>query len=450
MSRLSFPFRSKRDEHHEAAEMDHIQVGYEQTEEHRDTEHLYAIVRERVREQMEWDEELEDEQLQVRIEQVLFTLPEMKRLTSQEMHSIVMRVFHSFRGLDALQPLVDDPSVTEIMINGHQEIFIERDGRMEQLEMEFENREKLEDIIQAIVSQVNRVVNESSPIVDARLSDGSRVHVVLPPIALKGPTVTIRKFPTQPMTMDDLVRRGAVTAEASELLKTLIQAKYNIFISGGTGSGKTTFLNALSQYIPSSERVVTIEDAAELQIITVPNLVGLETRNANTEGKGAIPMRDLIRASLRMRPNRVVVGEVRGAEALDMLQAMNTGHDGSLSTGHANSARDMMSRLETMVLSGANLPLPVIRQQIASALDIIVHLARIRDGSRKVLEIAEVIGMEGGEIVLFPLYTFDEEGEVDGVVHGKLTCKGSLQERWKLQMAGLRCPNEEGDDAKRT
>ncbi|WP_375163057.1 CpaF family protein [Paenibacillus sp. SC116] len=418
--------------------------GSEQVEELRDSEHLYAIVRERVREQMEWDEELEDEQLQVRIEQALFTLPEMKRLTSQEMNSIVMRVFHSFRGLDALQPLVDDPLVTEIMINGHQEIFIERDGRMEQLDMEFENREKLEDIIQAIVSQVNRVVNESSPIVDARLSDGSRVHVVLPPIALKGPTVTIRKFPTQPMTMDDLVRRGAITAEASELLKTLVQAKYNIFISGGTGSGKTTFLNALSQYIPSSERVITIEDAAELQIITVPNLVGLETRNANTEGKGAIPMRDLIRASLRMRPNRVVVGEVRGAEALDMLQAMNTGHDGSLSTGHANSARDMMSRLETMVLSGASLPLPVIRQQISSALDIVVHLARVRDGSRKVLEISEVIGMEGGEIVLFPLYTFDEEGEVDGVVHGKLACKGTLQERWKLQMAGLRCPNEEG------
>ncbi|MCG7410017.1 CpaF family protein [Paenibacillus sp. ACRRX] len=389
---------------------------------------------------MEWEENIEDAVLYRRIENALFAQPLASSLTSTEMISVVRRVFYSFRGLDALQPLVDDPAITEIMVNSHEEIFIERGGNMEQLTMQFESRDKLEDVIQSVVSRVNRVVNESSPIVDARLSDGSRVHIVLPPVALKGPTVTIRKFPAKPMTIESLVHQGALSNVAAEFLQILVRAKYNLFISGGTGSGKTTFLNALSQYIPSTERVITIEDAAELQILTVPNLVALETRNANTEGKGAMAMKDLIRAALRMRPNRIVVGEVRGGEALDMLQAMNTGHDGSLSTGHANGARDMLSRLETMVLSGTNMPLPVIRQQIASALDVIVHLARLRDGSRKVMEIAEVEGIKGGEIVLSPLYVFEEHEERDGVIYGQLEQKKELLHRWKLKMAGMRLP----------
>lgn len=283
---------------------------------------LSVRIRHQVRGQLEWEQSITDEELERKIEQCLFSSSEVSMMSASEMRQVVKRVYHSFRGLDVLQPLVDDPAVTEIMINGPEEIFIERKGLMLQSEIRFESADKLEDVIQAIVGQVNRVVNESTPIVDARLADGSRVHVVLPPIALKGPTVTIRKFPERPMTMEDLVQWGALHAEAAMLLKQLVKAKYNIFISGGTGSGKTTFLNALSQYIPADERVITIEDAAELQIVTVPNLVSLETRNANTEGKGAIPMRDLIRASLRMRPNRIVVGEVRGAEALDMLQAI--------------------------------------------------------------------------------------------------------------------------------
>lgn len=289
----------------------------------------YAWTRQRVRDSLEWGDPIPDEALMARIEQTLFFSPQAGGFTSEALDQIVKRLYYSFRGLDALQPLVDDPDITEIMINSHEECFIERKGRTERLESGFENEEKLEDVIQAVVSQVNRVVNESSPIVDARLPDGSRVHVVLPPIALKGPTVTIRKFPAEPMKMDDLIRLGALSEQAALLLQSLVAAKFNIFISGGTGSGKTTFLNALSHYIPPQERVITIEDAAELQIRTVPNLVSLETRNANIEGKGAVTIRDLIRASLRMRPDRIVVGEVRGAEALDMLQAMNTGHDGS-------------------------------------------------------------------------------------------------------------------------
>jgi pilus assembly protein CpaF len=296
----------------------------------------------------------------------------------------------------------------------------------------------LEDIIQTVVSGVNRVVNDSSPIVDARLKDGSRVNIVLPPVSLKGPAMTIRKFPETPMTMNELVRREALSQEAAELLQILVAAKYNIFISGGTGSGKTTFLNALSQFIPSQERVITIEDSAELQIVTVPNLVSLETRNANTEGRGEISIRDLIRSSLRMRPNRIVVGEVRGAECLDMLQAMNTGHDGSLSTGHSNSAHDMVSRLETMVLSAADLPVTVVRQQISSAIDVFVHLSRLRDRSRRVMEISEVAGLKDGEVVLNPLYEFQESGEREGRVQGGLVSSGNpIMHPAKLRMAGV-------------
>ncbi|WP_342417029.1 CpaF family protein [Paenibacillus sp. FSL R10-2782] len=380
-----------------------------------------------------------DAELVRHIENRILHDTELAGLTSREKHALVRKVFNSFRGLDVLQPLIDDPTVTEIMINSHREIFVERAGEVIQAPDQFESRERLEDLIQTIVAGVNRIVNESSPIVDARLKDGSRVNIVLPPVALKGPTMTIRKFPERPMTMDDLIRMGALDAEAAHMLKDLVRSKYNIFISGGTGSGKTTFLNALSQFIPPSERIITIEDSAELQIVTVPNLVSMETRNANTEGKGEITIRDLIRSSLRMRPNRIVVGEVRGSEALDMLQAMNTGHDGSLSTGHANNIRDMVSRLETMVLGGADLPLDVVRQQISSAIDIFVHLSRLRDKSRRVLEISEVTGFENGEVVLNPLYRFQERGESKGRIVGVLErCGEGLQHTLKLQMAGMK------------
>ena len=300
-------------------------------------------------------------------------------------------------------------------------MFVEQNGKLFRKDIHFSSMLKLENVIQNIVSRVNRTVNESTPIVDARLQDGSRVNVVLPPIALNGPTVTIRKFPENPFTMDQLVQVGSITPEVEELLHRMVRAKYNIFISGGTGSGKTTFLNALSNFIPRDERIITIEDSAELQIRGVDNLVRLETRNANMEGKGAITIRDLIRSSLRMRPERIIVGEVRGAEALDMLQAMNTGHDGSLSTGHANSTSDMLSRLETMVLTGAEIPLEAIRQQIASAVDVIIQLARLRDHSRRTVEITEVLGFSDGEIQLNPLYRFEERGEdANGRIIGSL------------------------------
>ncbi|OXM87887.1 CpaF family protein [Paenibacillus rigui] len=382
---------------------------------------------------------LTDVQLQEIIEQEVFSYPFQDYMTAGQRHQLVMRLFHSFRGLDVLQPLVDDPSVTEIMINRHDRIFIEQEGRVTLTEVAFESREKLEDVIQAIVAKVNRAVNESSPIVDARLLDGSRVNVVLPPIALEGPAMTIRKFPERPLTLDDLIHNGALSQEGAEFLKKLVLAKYNLFIGGGTGSGKTTFLNALSQFIPQEERLITIEDSAELQIRTVPNLVRMETRNANTEGKGEITIRDLIRSSLRMRPNRIVVGEVRGAEALDMLAAMNTGHDGSLSTGHANSTSDMLSRLETMVLSGAELPVKVVRKQICSAIDVMIHLTRLRDRSRRVTEISEIIGVENGEVQLNPLFIFVERGEEEGgKVVGELVPTGNrLQHTSKLEMAGI-------------
>lgn len=398
----------------------------------------FKSVRDQVRSELDMSASINNSELMARIEELVWRRRELMELTAAEKRRLVRRVFDSFRGLDVLQPLVDNPRITEIMINSHQDIFIEQDGEVKKLPLQFESQSRLEDIIQSIVGTVNRMVNESTPIVDARLKDGSRVNIVLPPIALKGPTMTIRKFPESPMTMDDLVGRGALTEEAAEQLRILVKGKYNIFIGGGTGSGKTTFLNALSQYIPPDERVITIEDSAELKIVTVPNLVSLETRNANTEGRGEIAIRDLIRSSLRMRPNRIVVGEVRGSEALDMLQAMNTGHDGSLSTGHANSTQDMISRLETMVLSGADLPISVVRQQISSAIDIFVHLSRFRDRSRRVTEISEVIGMSGGEVLLNPLYRFRETGESGGRVIGCLEpCGNPLQSADKLHMAGI-------------
>lgn len=317
-------------------------------------------------------------------------------------------VFDSFRRLDLLSELLDDKNVTEIMINSPKEIFVEKKGKMERWNRSFQSDEQLYDLIQQIVSRINRAVNTKSPIVDARLEDGSRVHVVLPPIALKGPTVTIRKFP-EPITMQKLIQLGSLTEEAAAFLESLVQASYNIFISGGTNSGKTTFLNALSQYIPKTERIITIEDSAELQIQGVNNLVSLETRNANAEGEGAVTISDLIKASLRMSPNRIIVGEVRGKECLDMLNAMNTGHDGSISTGHGNTAHDMLRRMETMVLQGAELPLSSIRNMIASAIEIMVHLGRSKDHKRRVMEISEVIGVENGEIQLKKLYQYNGE-----------------------------------------
>ena len=364
--------------------------------------------------------ELEDEALKERIEEKLRKRIEQTEgeeigiyyssLSYKKKIVLAETIFESIRGLGILGRVISDKSVTEVMINGYDNIFVERAGRLEKLNEHFESKENLKNVITRFVQDMGRSVNESNPIVDSRLADGSRVNVVLDPIALDGPIVTIRRFPEEGMTIDKLISYGSITREVATFLEKLVEAKYNIFISGGTGSGKTTFLNALSNYIPKDERVITIEDSAELQIKNVPNLVRLEIRNANSAGVGGITIRDLIKSSLRMRPERIVVGEVRGAEALDMLQAMNTGHDGSLSTGHANSAKDMLSRLETMVLSGAaGVPLEAIRQQIASALDIIVHLSRMRDKSRKVLEITEVVGLEGNEIVLNPIFRFEED-----------------------------------------
>ncbi len=356
----------------------------------------------------------DDDQLREYIEGEVERVTQNEFLTLSERYEMIEAVFSSIRGLGLLDEILSDENVTEIMINGPDDVFIEKSGRLMKLDKVFESREKLEDIVQKIVGKVGREVNQSNPIVDTRLLDGSRVNVVMPPIALNGPIVTIRKFSKDPMTFDKLIRYGSVTPQIRDLLKELVEAKYNIFISGGTGSGKTTFLNALSNFIPSDERVITIEDSAELQIVGVPNLVRLETRNANSAGSGAVTIRDLIKSALRMRPERIVVGEVRGGEALDMLQAMNTGHDGSLSTGHANSATDMLSRLETMVLTGAaNLPLPAIRQQISSAVDLIVHLSRMRDKSRKTLSISEVDGIdEHGNIRLNTLFEFVEDKEL--------------------------------------
>lgn len=380
--------------------------------------------------------ELSDRELNALIEDRVFFLTKENYVSIPEKRRLVQRIYNSFRGLDVLQPLLEDPAISEIMINSANEIFIEKKGGISKSTLMFESQEKLEDIIQSIVAKVNRAVNERTPIVDARLHDGSRIHVVLPPIALKGPTLTIRKFPEQEIRIQDLIQWGAVSQEAASFLQQIVAAKYNVFISGGTGSGKTTLLNVLSNFIPVDERVITIEDSAELRIKNVPNLVSLETRNANTEGKGAITIRDLIKASLRMRPNRIVVGEVRGAEALDMLQAMNTGHDGSLSTGHANSTRDMLGRLETMVLSGASLPLEVIRKQISSAIDIMIHLSRMRDQTRKIVEIHELVGLEQGEIKLNPLFIFQEQDQREARVTGELQQVGQIIHKEKLKLAG--------------
>ena len=358
----------------------------------------------------------------------------------EEKADITDQVYSAIRGLGILDSIIHDDTITEVMINGPDHVFIEQNGKVRRISDTFENEQKLEDIIQRVVGMAGREVNQANPIVDTRLPDGSRVSVVLPPISLKGAIVTIRKFSKEPMTIAKLIEYGSITQEIADVLEILVKAKYNIFICGGTGSGKTTFLNAVSHFIPKDERIITIEDSAELQIEGLDNLVSLETRNANTAGVGAVTIRDLIRSSLRMRPERIVVGEVRGAEALDMLQAMNTGHDGSLSTGHANSTKDMLSRLETMVLTGAEgLPLDAVRQQIASAIDIIIHLSRLRDRSRKTMEITEVTGYENGQIQLNPLYVFEEdENSTLERVSGKLKrTKNPLVNQLKLRIAGI-------------
>ena len=384
---------------------------------------------------------MSDEQLDETIVQLLHDYSEKQYITITESVEIADRVFGSIRGLGLLDSILKDDDITEVMINGPQHIFIEKNGKLQKLQQCFDSERQLEDIVQKIVGQAGREVNQANPIVDTRLPDGSRVNVVLPPISLNGATVTIRKFSKTPMTIEQLLKFGSITPEVAHVLELLVRAKYNIFISGGTGSGKTTFLNAMSSYIPHDERVITIEDSAELQIEGIDNLVRMETRNANASGSGAVTIRDLIRASLRMRPERIIVGEVRGGEALDMLQAMNTGHDGSLSTGHANSTRDMLSRLETMVLQGAEgLPLEAIRQQIASAVDIIIHLSRLRDKTRRTMEISEITGYKDGEIQINPLYVFQEdEKSTLEKVSGRLTrTKNSLINDHKLRLSGIK------------
>lgn len=399
---------------------------------------IKSEIREEVQEKLDFRRDFSDEEVAEIIDEVIVGSEKVTALSISQRRALHKEVFDSIRRLDMLQGFVEDPTVTEIMINGMDNIFVEKEGKLIEIPERFSDMEKLRDVIQQIVSGCNRVVNEANPIVDARLSNGSRVNIVLPPVALNGPIVTIRRFPDNPINMNRLIETGSISAEAADLLIKMVKAKYNIFISGGTGSGKTTFLNVLSGFISEDERVITIEDSAELQLQGIKNLVRLETRNSNVEGCSEITIRDLIKSSLRMRPDRIVVGEVRGAEAMDMLQCLNTGHDGSMSTGHANSARDMLSRLENMVLMGVELPLVAIKQQIASGLDIIVHLGRLRDKSRKVLEISEILGCSGGEILVQQLFRYEEEGEAeDGTVQGKLVAKASLCQREKMLAAGL-------------
>lgn len=397
---------------------------------------LKQEIKSRLLEKLDHSMEMEDEAVQELVENEVWLMGKETYIPLAEKKRLCREIYYAIRKYDVLQELLEDETVTEIMVNGPDHIFIEKEGRLQQWQTAFESEDKLLDVIQQIVAKANRVVNESSPIVDARLF-GSRVHVVLPPVALNGPILTIRRFGKIPLLIPELLRLGSVSQEICTFLEKLVIAGYNIFISGGTGSGKTTFLNALSSFIPRTERIITIEDSAELQIQGNDNLVRLETRNANVEGCKPVTIRDLIRASLRMRPDRIIVGEVRGAEAIDMLQALNTGHDGSLSTGHANSAADMIARLETMVLMGMELPLAAIRRQIAGGVDLIVHLGRLRDKSRRVLSVSEVVGYEQGEVLLSVIYEFQETGERNGKVQGIWKKTGSLVHTEKLQQAGI-------------
>lgn len=395
-------------------------------------------LKEQILQEIDLSRDVEDEEIREIIRSHCGRYAKEKMLSLRQREELEQTLFHALRKLDVLQELLDNEEITEIMVNGAGRIFYEKYGRMFEYEKSFTSKEKLEDIIQQIVGRNNRMINLSNPIVDTRLPDGSRVNIVLAPISIEGAAISIRKFPKRPYEMRDLVQMEAISEEAAAFLEQLVHSRYNIFVSGGTGSGKTTFLNALSQFISREERIITIEDSAELQLIDKPNLVRLETRNSNTEGVLPISIRDLIRAALRMRPSMIVVGECRGGEALDVLQAMNTGHDGSLSTGHANSCKDMIARLETMVLmGGVELPLSAIRSQIASGIDIFVHLGRLRDKSRKVLSITEVAGYENGSIILNEIYRFREEKELEGRIFGSLEKVGELQHKEKLRNAGI-------------
>ena len=396
--------------------------------------------RARLMEQLEMSRDMPDEEILALIDELIAQTDPARRMRYADRSHLRTQLFNSVRRLDILQELIDDDSVTEIMVNGTDSIYVERSGRLAKWEKHFTSREKLQDIVQAIVAVSNRVANESVPIVDARLKKGERVNIVMNPVAIEGPVITIRRFPDRPIRMEDLIAWGSITAQAAEFLKKMVQAGYNIFISGGTGSGKTTFLNALSNFIPEDERIITIEDNAELQIRGDRNLVRLEARRPNAAGEGEVTIRDLIRSSLRMRPDRIIVGEVRGEETIDMLQSLNTGHDGSLSTGHGNSPRDMLSRLETMVIMGMEIPIAAIRRQIASGIDLMVHLSRMRDKSRKVLEILEIDGydVQTGEIRTHTIYEYQGLGEEkDGKLTGSLKKTGELRHTQKLERAGI-------------
>jgi pilus assembly protein CpaF len=403
-------------------------------------EGLYQTIRHKVYQNLDVGHDITDDELYQVIDRCIYEESREKIISIRQKEELRSRLYNSIKKLDILQELLDDDEITEIMVNGTECIFYEKQGRIKKWGRQFESEEKLADIAQRIAAMSNRMVNEASPIVDTRLNDGSRVNIVLPPVAIDGPVITIRKFYDTPLTIERLIELGSITPEAACFLEKLVKSRYNIFISGGTGSGKTTFLNVLSDYIPSDERVITIEDSAELQLHNISNMVRLEARMANAEGGNAVSIRDLIKSSLRMRPDRIVVGEVRGEEALDMLQAMNTGHDGSLSTGHGNSPKDMLTRLETMVLMGMSMPVDAIRTQIASAIDIIVHLARQRDKSRKVVQIAEVGNYQNGEIELTPLFKYVEKGETkDGRILGGLVRQSACIKRTeKLEAAGIR------------
>ena len=402
-------------------------------------EELYKQIRHNVYQNLDIARNITDDELYSVIDSCIYDASRQKIISIRQKEELRNRIYNSIKKLDILQELLENPDITEIMVNGKDNIFYEKSGYIEKWNKHFDSEQKLADIAQRIAAMSNRVVNEACPIIDTRLEDGSRVNIVLPPVAMDGPVITIRKFYDKPLTIDRLIELGSITEEAAHFLEKLVKSRYNIFISGGTGSGKTTFLNVLSDYIPDDERVITIEDSAELQLHNIKNLVRLEARMANSEGNNAVAIRDLIKSSLRMRPDRIVVGEVRGAEALDMLQAMNTGHDGSLSTGHSNSPKDMLTRLETMVLMGMNMPIDAIRTQIASAIDIIVHLARQRDKSRQVVQIAEVGDYKNGEIELTPLFRFVEKGEgKDGRILGELVRQNAdIKRTEKLKSAGI-------------
>lgn len=392
---------------------------------------LFTAIRRELMEQLSQGEEWTDDEIQEKIDDLVIQRTRNTGLSVSDKTRISRELFYSVRKLDVLQELLEDDSVTEIMVNGYRNIFVEREGKRQRWEKCFTSRQKLEDVVQQIAGKCNRVINENQPIVDARLAGGERVNAVVYPVALEGPVLTIRRFPDTPITMEWLIHKGSITQEAADFLQDMVRAGYSILIGGGTSSGKTTFLNALSNYIPQEERIITIEDNAELQIQGVDNLVRLEAKMSNMEGNREITIRDLIRTALRMAPNRIIVGEIRGEEAIDLLQAWNTGHDGSMGTAHANSARDMISRVETMVLMGLSLPLEAIRRQIASGIDLMVHLGRLRDRSRRVLEITEVTGYENGEVLLNPLYVWD-------MGKGKLVRRGELQNWEKMKRAGIR------------